>query len=476
MAIIATFDLGTTAIKCVVLDENQKQIFSGKEELSTANSGLFIEQDPEEWWAKFIALTKRFDAPMVDYLIFSGQMQDLILLDKGGNLLRPAILYNDQRAGDFVTQISKSISERTSISMNGSIPLAKLLWLKKNEPKAYARTAHILISAKDYLLFRLTGVFASDVTSMATSGMMDILSKKYVPGLDELINPIILPDIHYADEQIGKVTALASKETGFSQRTDVFAGSGDAGATTLASGIVNLGELNINLGTSGWIATISDSVFPGVFNLAAINRDRFINVIPILNAASVHKWLANMLYPDEKSKYDLLHELLSKDEHLSQDLLCLPYLVGERFPVSDSKIRGAYVGLDSKTAKADLARSALEGVAFSLRKGLEHLNIQAKVISLIGGGAAEPVWCQIFSDVFNSRVVVYGNSDVLPSMALASVVLVKTGRIASYSEFITSILSRQPNEQYTPNPASVAHYNALYQRFLPLYPTISKLD
>ncbi len=471
---IATFDLGTTALKCVVIDEEGNILFSGKKNITTYNDGLFIEQDPNEWWNAFLSLSKEFDTSIITSLIFSGQMQDLICLDDTGNILRKAILYNDQRADKQVSIIPKEISRMTSIEMNGSIPLPKLLWLKENEKGIFDNIKHILISSKDYIVYKLTGKYSSDVTSMATSGMMDITTKKYV-NLSNLINEDILPNIKYADEVVGNITGEVSKLTGYNENAKVFAGSGDAGATTLASGVSALGDFNINLGTSGWIATVSEKTLPNVFNLAAINRDLYINVIPVLNAASVHAWCARMIYPEEPKKYDLLENLLKK-KGSNLELLCLPYLVGERFPIADKDIRGAYIGLTPDTSKTDLARAALEGVGFSLKQGLEKIDMKSRRISLIGGGAAEPTWCQIFADIFDTPITVYGNSEVLPSMALAAVVMFHNGQVTSYKDFVEKILDKQEKQTYLPNEVNVKHYNHLFPKFKRLYPVLSSLN
>jgi xylulokinase len=474
MALIATFDLGTTALKCVVLDDHQNQLFSGKRNLTTYESDGMIEQDPEEWWKKFCELTHSFDASQVTDLIFSGQMQDLVFIGKDGHSLRRAILYNDQRATAYVEKIPQVMVEKSSVSMNGSIPLPKMLWMKDNEPDILKKTSHILISAKDYLVSRLTGKYVSDVTTMATTGMMDIRTFCYI-DMDDMVSPSVLPEICRTRHIVGKVSRQAMNETGLPLSADVFAGSGDAGATTLASGIIDVGELSINLGTSGWIAAISEQVLPDVFNLPAINEGKYINVIGILNAASVHKWLAWMLYPNDAKRYDLLHELLVSDEKTNGDLLCLPYLVGERFPVADSEIRGAYIGLDGNTSLADLARSALEGVAFSLKQGLEKLKMIPQKVTLVGGGANEPVWCQIFSNIFQASVVVYHDSESLPSMALSSVVMVEKGLTDSYKSFIQAILEKQERTVYSPQGQCMEHYKCLYEDFKKIYPAIAPL-
>ena len=475
MAKIAAFDLGTTALKCVVLDEKQNISFSGKVNISTMHSDGFIEQNPLEWWDAFLSLTRRFDPSAIDYIIFSGQMQDLYFLDSSGLPIGNAVLYDDQRGAQFVDEIPSYASELTTISMNGTIPLAKILWFRKYRPDVLEKAEHLLISAKDYLIYKLTGRCVSDVTNMSTSGMMDILKKEYIP-LSGLVDSRLLPTLMYSDEIAGHVCDEASRETGFRTDTEVFVGSGDAGATTLASGVTRAGEFSVNLGTSGWVASLSDSPMDGVFNLAAINRGLYINVIPVLNAANVHNWISKVIYPEgERNRYDVLHELLSSDKHGNDNLLCMPYLVGERFPVADDKVRGVYVGLDTSTSLSDLARSALEGVAFSLRMGMDNHRIKPRSVSLIGGGASESVWNQIFSDIFNAPVIVFEDSEALPSIALSAVVLYGKHLISSYSSFISSILSGMRSETYYPDEERVRHYEKLYERFKRIYPSVRNI-
>lgn len=475
MAVIAAFDLGTTAIKCAVLDEKQNILFSGKVNINTIHGNGRIEQDPHDWWNAFKSLCRKFDASIVDYVIFSGQMQDLYFLDASGEPIGNAVLYDDQRGAGFVDDLPQYVSERTSISLNGTIPVAKLLWFRKNDNETLKKAAHLLIGAKDYLIYKITGEFVSDATNMSTSGMMDILTKEYIP-LEGIVDTCILPRILYSDEVAGTVSAEAAAETGFRVGTEVFAGSGDAGATTLASGVAKTGEFSINLGTSGWVAALSDRIMDGVFNLAAINRGLYINVIPVLNAANVHNWISRMIYPKgDRNRYDVLHDLLSSDEHANTNLLCMPYLVGERFPVADDRVRGVYIGLDAGTCMADLARSALEGVAFSLKMGMDKHNVLPSMVSLIGGGATEPVWNQIFSDIFDAPVIVFEDSEVLPSIALSSVVLYAKGLIPSYSDFISTVLGRQKSVTYHPDEKRKEHYKKLYERFKRIYPAVKDL-
>lgn len=478
---IAVFDIGTSSIKCIVLNKSHSVVYTAKKDITTIRLGHFIEQDPNEWYEKFCSLLQDYqketkNSKEISSVILSGQMQDVICVDQKGNPVRNAILYNDQRGSEYLHMIPAEITHKTSVEMNGTIPLPKILWMLEHEKGTLAKTHKVLNSAKDYIVGKLTGRFISDVTSLSTSGMLDILEKRYVEEVKSLgIDPSILPDICYADEVVGTILAEAAEQTLLSQNVKVYAGCGDAGATTLASGIINSGELNINLGTSGWIATISNVPRQGVFNLAAINREKYIQVIPVLNAALVHKWIANLLFPEDPKRYDRLHSLLTQSDDTKTTLLCLPYLAGERFPVADNTIRGSFVGLEGNTTTRDLALSALEGVAFSLKQGLEKLEVVPTKISLIGGGANESVWNQIFSNVFNTTITVFPDSEYLPSIALASAVLVQKGEISSYQEFIDSLLLKQGCTTYTPQSESIEYYCTEYEKFKRIYPATRSL-
>jgi xylulokinase len=481
MKLIATFDFGTTAVKCVVLDEKQSVVFSAKHQINTFHVGLFHEQDPDEWYAAFCDLAKSFFEKGflpsdILGLVFSGQMQDLIFVDSEGKNLRKAILYNDQRGEAYVNQIPPSLQDVTSISMNGSIPLAKLLWMKENQGTVLQETHKLLFSSKDYIIAKLTGKFYSDVTSLSTTGLMDIQKKTYVREFSDFGFDLgLLPEIGYSDEVAGQVTDRAYIESGFLSGTDVYVGSGDAGATTLASGILEPREININLGTSGWVAGISDGVRANVFNLVAINRDKYINVIPVLNAGNVHTWVCDFLFPGNPKKYDTVTALLEESIAGAHGLLFLPYLVGERFPVSDNKIRGCFIGASPDTTRQDFVRSALEGVAFSMKQSLEALRITPRKVSMIGGGAQEYIWNQIFCEVLGSEVIAYEESEYLPSMAIASSVLLHLGKISSYRQFVSGMLERIPHTTFIPDSGNVALYAKRYDAFKKIYPSVKEL-
>jgi xylulokinase len=290
MGYVATFDAGTTAVKAALTDDDGIIIAS----CSSGAMPLFTgdghrEQDPFDWWRAFLQaahamLTQasqsvpKFDPADILGIIMSGQMQDVIALDGQLNPVRRAMLYSDGRADREAGELAEIVGDTTfhnltGNQLEGSLPLPKLMWFKRHEPQNFAKTRHVLFDAKDYLVARLTGALSADVVASSTVGAMDICRHVWssrlidAAGMDELL----FPALRNPEDRVGEIAGRAAETTGFALGTPVFAGIGDAGATTLASGVTKPGEYNINIGTSGWIAAISPEPITdqiGVANLA----------------------------------------------------------------------------------------------------------------------------------------------------------------------------------------------------------------
>lgn len=472
---IATFDFGTTAIKFTVLNERCEILYTNKKDIDSIITDEFIEQSPNQWKEVFVQLlTSYADRKEIASIICSGQMQDLIFIDANNEAICNAILYNDQRGSEYIKQITVEVVQKTTIDMNGSIPLLKMFWMKDNKPDVLLKTKKILFSPKDYITLYLTDKAVADTVNLSTTGFMDIRRKEYIASID--VDDDILPTILSCGDVVSIIKENVAKELGLNKDLVIYAGSGDAGATTFASGIVKENELNINLGTSGWIANIGKLPKKECFNLCAINDGYYINVVPVLNASSVHKWITNMIYGDDKLKYNKMDDLLENNIDFETDLICLPYLVGERYPVADSKIRGCYFGLNPSTSLTDMIISALEGVAYSLKQGVGELKVEPKKISLIGGGALTVVWNQIFSNVFEVPVTVYSDSEYLPSISLISSVLIKEGITESYESFIKDLLSKKGKTVYRPQLERSNNYRAKFEKFKKLYPALKNVN
>lgn len=566
----ATFDIGTTAVKAVVVRDDGCAVFTGSAGIHTIENENYREQEPDEWYEAFCSLSKeifkKIPAREIGALIFSGQMQDVIPVGADGTALRNAILYSDGRAQEQAERISFAVgleqaakvsaagqaerisavagpeqaerissvtepaqSEKSSAigleqaaakvkrdevcaageawimeitgnHFDGSMPFAKILWLKEKEPEIYERTAAFLISSKDYVIARLTGSFVGDMTACSTTGAMELSEKKWSAELIRASGLDIgkFPKLLYPHELAGTVTEQAAAHTGYAAGTKVYTGTGDAGATTLASGILSAGEFNINLGTSSWVAAVSDGCMEcegGGFNLAAMQAGKYINVVPFFNGGNVHKFLGNIFSgtaratsqgPDTQTvgcaaaagatapspDYEFVSRLLKSGTPGSHGVYFLPYLAGERFPVMDEAIRGCYMGLSQETTAADMAQSALEGVAYSIRQGLELFQTPVKKLTLIGGGAREAAWCRILCNVMGTRLYVYKNPDLLPALAIAASVFLAEGHIKDYEEFIGGLEAQGHCTVLEPDMAAKAQYDKRYVNYKRIYPLV----
>ena len=332
----------------------------------------------------------------------SGQMQDLIPLDRDLQPTGNAILYSDGRAEIQARQLEQTVGTDRFLSItgnrcDGSLPLPKLMWLRQERPEQYTKTAHILISSKDYLIARLTGVCCGDATACSTAGAMDIHEKTWSAPLLAAAGaaPTLFPPLLLPHQQAGQV--LSGCDCGYLPGTPVFAGIGDAGALLRAS-------------------------VPG-----------------------------------------------------SHGVFFLPYLNGERFPVLDPDIRGAYLGLTPETAPADLARAALEWVAFSLRQGFDQLDAApsgADTIPLIGGGSQEPVWYQLLADVLDHELLVFRDGEYLSCLAVAAAARLGLGELSSYRDFTHSLRSRELGVTVSPDPEAAALYARRYREYAKIYPAL----
>lgn len=489
---IAAFDIGTTAVKGVLVSEKGECIASTSVNISTYFQEDHQEQDPLEWYEAFCGISRQFvkqiPAREIGAVIMSGQMQDMIPVDAMGMPVGRAVLYSDGRAGKEAEEIREALArslggeegyaERvTGNHFDGSLSFPKILWMKKHQPEMFEKVYKVLISSKDYIIARLTGSFCGDSTACSTAGAMDIHKKQWDERILEAggIGLSLMPKIRMPHEAAGQVSAKGALESGYREGTKVYSGVGDAGASTLASGISRNGEYNINLGTSGWVAMVSDEIFNsegGVFNLAAMPEGKYINVVPFLNGGNVHKWAAGVFGGGKEPDYEKVDRLLEESVCGSRGVLFLPYLAGERFPVMDSKIRGCYYGISAGTTRSDLVRSCLEGVAFSIRQGIESIGVPPKKISVIGGGARVACWCQILAEVLNAPLYVYRSSETLPSLAIASAVWLANGDIKSYSDFTDTLQAEDKSIVYRPDPDNGARYDEIYKEYLKLYPAV----
>lgn len=487
MSYVAIFDIGTTAIKGLLVNKEVQIFHEQSVEITTYTfKENKIEQNPDDWWnaVKQIAHTW-WDAGIapneIKAITFSGQMEDVITLSKSDQSYR-AILYSDTRADEqakSIKNIIPNLSKITGNNVSPTTPLAKILWMKQHAPNQYEDAHKFVFSAKDYIIYQLTNIAVTDPVTAATTGMMDLRTKEWAKSIVQACNVAFdkLPELLEVSAIVGRIGEEATNETGFSTDTIVLNGSGDAGASTLGAGAVFEKDSYFYLGTTGWLAVIennekSELFSDGHFHLAFVHPEHRISVAPLLNVGNVHHWAVNTF---ANGSYEQFERLLEKTD-VSDDIYFLPYLNGERNPVMDPYAKGAYWGIGPNTERKHLARAALEGVTFSLKQTLLMFRLpKDRTITLIGGGSKSKTWCQMMADIMNHPTRVPLNNEYLPSLGIASTAFIALGWTESYEDFIQQHIRTLPNTVYEPIPENVDKYEQKFQTFRKLYPALTAL-
>lgn len=481
---VAAIDVGSSAVKGVVLSRAGEVLAEHEVALVTHRPAPGqVEQDPQAWWRACQTLVHAWQQSGVDLnalcaLSLSGQMQDLVLTRRGvaGS---SAILYSDTRAEQEAAQMAGLLgadpAQVTGNPHSGASVLPKLLWLKRHRPEALLGRPRLHIGAKDVLIERLCGAHVTDHTSAATTGLYALgRSSWQTEWLSRLGLGLQLPDLRWPHELAGQIHAAAAAELGLPLNLPVLTGIGDAGATALGAGQAHLGERHVYLGTSGFLGVVTrpEAVsHPGVFRLPLLSAAEVLAVAPLTNAGSVWRWAAQVFTGgDDVALEDLV-------EHAAPaKLLCLPYLAGERSPVNDPQARGVYLGIDVGTGPGDLARAALEGVAYALRATAEQLQTRGGGdLTLLGGGSRSKTWCQITADVLGTDVRVPQRASLLPVLGSAYPAFAFLGWSKSLSAYRQQVLSHQPAARYRADPVLTENYTAQFARFQRIYPAVRAL-
>ena len=422
-------DVGTSSIKALLVDENGKVLASSNPEYAFQTPApLQAETDPEVWWdatCKAIReLLSQTSTDLIGGVGLTGQMHGLVLLDNQGNPLRPCIMWNDQRSYKECEEMTETLGQSEVIKITGNPILAgftapKLRWVEKNEPEIFAKISKVLLP-KDFIRYRLTGEFFSDVSDASGTSMLNVEKRIWS---DQILSSMgwsrsWLPEVTESTVASTKISGEASAMTGLAEGTPVIAGGGDQAAQAVGCGIVEEGMVSATLGTSGVVFAQSDEyrvepdgklhafchAVPGKWHLMGV----------MLSAAGSFQWYKNNLGLEEQSAedaggqnaYDLLTAGASKVMPGSEGLLFLPYLSGERTPHPDPHARGAFVGLTLRHSKNHLTRAVLEGVSFGLKDSLslmQGLGVNPAKVILSGGGTRSGLWKQMLADIFETK-------------------------------------------------------------------------
>ncbi|MFC4302192.1 xylulokinase [Cohnella boryungensis] len=497
MRYIASFDIGTTNVKGMLVTADAGIFLETNIELKVLRHGDYVEQEPEQWYDAIKQIAASWfkvgiKSKDIGVLTFSGQMQDCIPVGDGLEPLRPAILYADGRGTEQSARMIAELGEDdihalTENHMDGTLTFPKILWLKEYEEETFRATKSFLVSSKDYVVARLTGVCATDPTSAATTGCMDGRTREWVrPWLERYgVEPDKMPEIRASDSVVGTVHAGGAAATGFAEGTPVLCGIGDAGAATLGAGVYEDGDVYAYVGTTGWVASATSGyidVRSGAFNLAYVEDGRQIAIAPLSNAGNAHQWAVSAFGGGRSGNlmsYQQFDEAVSRTDRGSDDVLFLPYLNGERCPVQDVNASGCFIGLKPTTTKERMGTAVLEGVAYSMRQVLDLVAERqpgARLrVTLIGGGAKSKAWCRIMADVLGCELVVPKDSQYLPSLGAAALGFRLAGWGSDYAAICRAFKGLGIAETYVPDESLRERYDRQYERFKRIYPAVAPL-
>jgi xylulokinase len=438
------------------------------------------------WWhataesVRQVISNNGVDAASVKGIGLTGQMHGLVLLDEKGDVLRPAILWNDQRTGSQCDAIRSKLGRERLIQITGNDALTgftapKILWVQEREPKIWKRARYILLP-KDYVRYKLTGEFASDRAGGAGTILFDLAKRDWSPEvLSALDIPAeYLPKTYEGTDVTGTLSSTVADELGLLAGVPVFGGGGDQAAAAVGTGAVRAGVVSLSLGTSGVVFATTDGPFiepdgrlhafchsvPGKWHLMGV----------MLSAAGSLRWHRDTFAPD--TDYDTLLKPAADVPAGSDGLFFLPYLTGERTPHPDPLARGAFVGLTVRHNFIHMTRAVLEGVSFGLRDSFELMkNTGLENISQVrvtGGGARSPLWRQILADVFGVEIVTVNAEE---GAAYGAALLAATGSGAFRSVEEACDATIQITDSTHPGENKNA-YEGIYPLYREIYPAL----
>jgi len=481
-------DTGTGGTRALLLDATGalRGSFTAPHAEMAMAEPLWAEQDPNDWWRAACAAVQGVlaatgvEGSAVKGIGLSGQMHGLVLLDQAHQVIRPALIWCDQRSQPQVDAINCTVGRAAVLECIANpvltgFTLPKLLWVRDHEPAHFERVRHMLLP-KDYIRFQLTGELASDVSDASGTALFDVVNRGWS---DELANRLsidraILPAVYESTDITGALTEDAARLTGLAAGTPVAAGAGDQAASAVGNGIVEPGIVSCTLGTSGVVFAHMEQVAydPGgrVHTFCHAVRGKW-HVMGVTQGAGLSlQWFRNQLAPGVP--YDSLMAEAANSPAGARGLFWLPYLMGERTPHLDATIRGGWLGLTARHTRADLVRALIEGVSYSQRDGLdiiEELGVPVKSVRASGGGANSPFWRQILADVFGKRVVTLASQEG-SAYGAALLGMVATGVYSSVPEACRATVREV--ESVEPREAEAALYRRGHKIYQSLYPVM----
>lgn len=487
MSYVIGIDLGTGSLKGILVNKKGEIISDASSHYETKilNKG-YSEQDPTNWISAMETVISSLisqtpdAAELTEGISFSGQMHSLVLLDKNGKPVRDAILWNDVRTTEQCKRIEAEV-DVVDITKNKALEgftLPKILWVQENEPQIWNQAEKFMLP-KDYLIHYLTGESVMDYSDASGTLMLDIETQKWSQSiLDQFkISLEMAPTLVHSDDEVGKISEELCQKLGFINAPRVFAGAADNAAAALASGISKESRGLLSIGTSGVFLVPEGDVVKDYrgeihfFNQAT--RHSFYSMGVTLSAGKSLDWFKETFAP-KVSFEDLLKDISTIPQG-SNGLMFTPYIMGERTPYTDSKIRGSFIGIDASHTLIDFTRSVVEGITYSIRDSFEIMKKNGKFIDEIisvGGGSKNSDWLQMQADIFGVTITTLKQEE---GPALGSAILASSGCgwFNSIEDCIAEFVKF--DEQYIPNTNNVVKYDSLYQIYREIYPATKRI-
>ena len=497
MRYLLGIDIGTSGTKSVLFDQEGQAVASSLREypLYQPQNG-WAEQDPDDWWNAVVCscqdIVKESSVDPVEIVGvgLSGQMHGLVMLDEDHRVIRRAIIWCDQRTGEECEQITELVGRERLLEISANPALtgftaSKILWVRNHEPERYARCRKILLP-KDYIRYRLTGEFATEVSDASGMQLLDVKNRCWSQEiLDKLdIKIDLLGKVYESPEVTGRVTPEASDVTGLAVGTFVVGGAGDNAASAVWMGIVENGLAFASIGTSGVVyAHTSKMRFDpkGRVHTFCCAVPGEWHVMGVTQAAGLSlQWFRNNFCAEEVQEahekgldpYELMTDAASKSPIGSNQLIYLPYLMGERTPHLNPDCRGVFFGLSASHTRADLTRAIMEGVSYSLFdcvRILREMDVAFDEIMACGGGGKSALWRSMMADIFNYPINTIGSYSG-PTLGVAILAGVGVGVYPSVKDACQLIINK--NQGVAPKAQNHKKYMEFYSLYCDLYPDL----
>ena len=480
-------DIGTSSLKLLLVDNlgeiTREVTCEYKVSFPKAN---WSEQNPEDWWQAFISGVKELcvgiDIKKIIGIGSGGQMHGLVTLDENDDIIRPAILWNDNRTVEETEFLNIVIGKDRLSDLTANIAFTgftapKILWVKNKEPDNFKRISKIMLP-KDYINYKLTGVHCCDYSDASGMLLLDVKNKCWSKEMLEICGVCEkqMPRLFESYEVVGTLLPEVAELLGLNENVTVVAGAGDNAAAAVGTGTVVDGKCNISLGTSGTVFISSNKFSVDDKNAlhSFCHASGGYHLMACVNsAASCNKWFCDEIlgttdYANEQSK-------ISDDMLGNNDVFFLPYLMGERCPINDIDARGTFTGLRMNTKRIDMVQAVLEGVAFAVKDNVEvakaqGINIMSSV--LCGGGAKSKLWQKIISNILNIEITI-PQTEQGPGYGGAMLAMVGMGEYASVKECAENLVKIK--KSILPQPEIVKRYEEKYLKFKEIYPSMKEL-